>query len=52
MWTILLLAFAQGPAAQQASALVDASVAFANRGEFREAAERLVQALALDPNQG
>lgn len=52
MWPILLLAFAQGTAAQQASALVDASVELANRGQFAQAAERLVQALALNPNLG
>lgn len=52
MWPILLLAFMQGTAAQQASALVDASVELANRGQFAQAAERLVQALALNPNLG
>jgi tetratricopeptide (TPR) repeat protein len=46
---VLLLAAAllQSPA-QQASALVDAGVQLANLGRFNEAADKFVQALALD----
>ncbi len=38
----------QNPA-QRASTLVDAGVELSNRGRFQEAAEKFVQALALDP---
>ncbi len=46
---VLAAALMQSPA-QRASALVDAGVELSNRGRFHEAAERFVQALALDPN--
>lgn len=42
---VLALALAQSP-----SALVDAAVELSNRGQFAQAADRLVQALALNPN--
>lgn len=42
---VLALAFAQSP-----TALVDSAVELSNRGQFAQAAERLVQALALNPN--
>jgi tetratricopeptide (TPR) repeat protein len=45
----LAAALLQSPA-QRASALVDAGVELSNRGRFNEAAEKFVQALALDPN--
>ena len=35
---------------QRASALLDAGVELSNRGRFHEAADKFVQALALDPN--
>ena len=42
-------ALAQSPA-QQASKLVDIGVELSNRGRFHEAADKFVQALALDPD--
>lgn len=47
---ILLAAAFFQTAAQRASSLVDAGVELSHRGRFFEAAEKFVQALALDPN--
>ena len=45
---LLAAALLQSPA-QRASAFLDAGIELSNRGRFQEAAEKFVQALALDP---